>query len=350
MNWYTILKISTMPQKWDNLLSFDNKEEAERKIKQLREDDKEHSKDRPAEGKAYKLLEKDGKYHIQIQNRPTITQFTTSRGPEAAPLGRGRMVGSAKGKWKDPKSKDPSRVYEDDTRDIHVGMRNWKRKLQTDPDISVQQEKVYPHKEGAEYTPVITGKVDYFYEALAATVGHEWIHYLTQEEYNPMREEIAATVADMVKRGSWDENMVREAAKDFAALNFWVEMVARIENGEYSVQQQQFMERTWRQYADKVAHYLVKYTLEEVTGKDMKPYLRTIEEHTIDEILNEWGGENKEIYSKQIHQIRDIAYDEQVLEFGRLLKKYRNKLKKPQGPRQTRTGPAPKKDWELSRW
>ena len=51
------------------------------------------------------------------------------------------MVGSAKGKWKDPKSKDPSRVYEDDTRDIHVGMRNWKRKLQTDPDISVQQEK-----------------------------------------------------------------------------------------------------------------------------------------------------------------------------------------------------------------
>jgi hypothetical protein len=207
------------------------------------------------------------KFKKPKQNRPDLTQFTTKNPTPEKPLGRGRMSGSAKGKWKDPDSKDPERIYEDDTRDIQIGMRNWQKKLRTDPDISVQDQKVAPYTD-IERTPIITGKDDDFYEALAATVGHEWIHYLTQEEYNPMREEIAATVADIVKRGAWDENTVREAAKDFAAINFWVEMVARIDD---PVQQQQFMERTYNQYARKVANYLVRYTLEKVTGKNMKP-------------------------------------------------------------------------------
>jgi len=363
MDWYTILKISTIPIEWEKLLSFQNKEEAKRKIKQLRDEDRLHSKDRPAEGKAYKLEEKDGNFVILTHSRPTITQFTTKNPTPEKPLGRGRMSGSAKGKWKDPDSKSPKRVYEDDTRDVKIGMRNWQRKLRTDPDIAVQDQKVTPHKDnpdkpsphegsrpnavGMERTPVITGKDNDFYEALAATVGHEWIHYLTQEEYNPMREEIAATVADMVKRGAWDENTVREATKDFAAINFWVEMVARVDD---PVQQQQFMERTYNQYARKVANYLVRYTLEKVTGKNMKPYLRDLAEEKIDETLNDWNGENKKIYSKQIHQIRDIAYDDQLLEFARLIKKYRTILKKPQGERKKRDRKGVPKKWRLSRW
>tara|TARA_Y100000593_G_scaffold94565_1_gene194304 strand:- start:552 stop:1655 length:1104 start_codon:yes stop_codon:yes gene_type:complete len=365
MDWYTILKIKTLPQKWDDLLSFNTKEEAERKIKQLRDDDKEHSKDRPAEGKAYRLVEKDGTFKIQIQNRPTITHFTHELGPAAAPIPAGRMTGpTTRGKWKYPDSKSPERVYEDDKRDIKIGTRAWKRRLLANPDVDIVSQKVAPFKdnpdkpsphegsrpnpEGVETTQIIAGKEDEFHRAMMMTIGHEWIHYLTQEEYNPMREEIAATVADMIKRGAWDENTVKEAAKDFAALNFWIEMAARLAD---DAQQDAFMEKTWRQYADKVAHYLVRYALQVVTGKDMKPYLRPIDKNKIDEILNESGVENKEILSKQIHEMRDIAYDEQVLEFGRLLKKYRRNLKKPQGERKTRDKKdVPKREWRLSRW